>query len=262
MCKKYQLFEPSYPVQQMDLHHIQRVCLGPFLWASLVEKLAVPAEDISPACKRMKPTSSVRRKHKVGARDPLFLVPGGRFLLALGPRPPVHLDQATQFTLQIWDFGVPGASIVSEPNLIGQIDTGIPRWHTRGVKVHVGDTSTTVLQVVVSSHYPGLNHESRWIARHNRLLLHRQLNLYRFVVVEADFLSIASTSVALRRVAELTLPASDGPEAWKIGALHGTRLLLRYQDLTFVWDCLGNTFTCSRLVGDLKVCYPNIHSLR
>ena len=62
--------------------------------------------------------------------------------------------------------------------------------------------------------------------------------------------------MTLYRTAELTLPASDGPEAWEIGALHGNRLLLRYQDFSFVWDFLENTFTCSRLARITEVRHP------
>ncbi|KAJ3509558.1 hypothetical protein NMY22_g16252 [Coprinellus aureogranulatus] len=156
VCSRYKLFAPSYPVDDMTAAHLQRIALGPYLWARLVERHAVCAEDLTEQSKPITHVSAtstatmmLRRMH-----DPNFMVPGGRFLVVLRNRQPwtpqeTGLDSPV---LELWDMGVSGTSLKPEPILISQTDTGLPPSLVIGMTVFSGEDGSTTLTAVVVSH--------------------------------------------------------------------------------------------------------------
>jgi len=106
------LFAPSFPLESMDLLHLQRASLGPDRWMRL---FAVPSHQ------KITPTHQATFDHprSFGGDENDFkqlnFVPGGRYLLTLTPE-----------TLALVDLGVPWSEVTMSPEILG-IATTMPQ---------------------------------------------------------------------------------------------------------------------------------------
>ncbi|KAF6757052.1 hypothetical protein DFP72DRAFT_891647 [Ephemerocybe angulata] len=133
VCRKYDLFGPSFPVEEMSVKELQRAALGPELFKALVTRHSWPADELHEA-QILVPASDLtpfrKRGFKMGgSRSVKFmwvrhLVPGGRFLFQVTQAPNKAADGS--FTVQLWDLGVPGSSPLRKPSLMAEIKNGKP----------------------------------------------------------------------------------------------------------------------------------------
>ncbi|KAF5331285.1 hypothetical protein D9611_013074 [Ephemerocybe angulata] len=98
-CKREAVFFPSYPVDDMDVRDLQRATLGPERLRTLFRQNSAPVYDRNTPV--MAPATATTLSDHPGARfiltKGLFLVPGGRFLVA-----------ANQLYLGLYDLGPAG----------------------------------------------------------------------------------------------------------------------------------------------------------
>ncbi|KAJ3525818.1 hypothetical protein NMY22_g10418 [Coprinellus aureogranulatus] len=221
ICRRYQLFEPSYPMDDMDIPHLQRVALGPHLWANLVKRHAVTPEDLTPESKPIMPVSTIS-SNLGGSRSPLFLVPGGRFLVVTNDCDP---SSDSPLILELWDLGLAGISHSSTPALVGVTNTGVTELN--GAWIFVGDgTSATLTAVVQSSDFDSMQDT---------------INIFT-----AKFHGGQNNIGSFELLSRMTLPQESQGDCWYAAAFHQNRLLLQAENRRFVWDIVNNTYTCFR----------------
>ncbi|KAJ3513993.1 hypothetical protein NMY22_g14882 [Coprinellus aureogranulatus] len=232
VCSRYKLFAPSYPVDDMTVAHLQRIALGPYLWAKLVKKHAVRAEELAEQSKPITHVSTtstatmmLRRMH-----DPNFMVPGGRFLVVLRNRQPwtpqeTGLDSPV---LELWDLGVAGTSLKPEPILISQTDTGLPPSLVIGMTVFSGEDGSTTLTAVVVSHSDDSGE-------------------HFFSVFTAEFRCERSVQPSFQPASRLVVPKIQD-HLWSVVALYNNVLLFEALDngVNLVWDFVAQTYTAFR----------------
>jgi hypothetical protein len=105
MCYKNNLFEPSFPIDTMELADLQRAAMGPALWIKKVTRHSGSSAVPLPHFER-----SIGSGHWVseggsenqGVRR-LSLVPGGRYLIS-----------SSKSSIALWDLGVPLRSYLSK----------------------------------------------------------------------------------------------------------------------------------------------------
>jgi hypothetical protein len=101
----------------MDVLHLQRVALAPELWLGRLRKQSRPPHelkdmDVMSAPATLAPTTIAQLVD--GDRDGVYLVPGGRFLIA------ARSDDVFGF-LELWDLGVPGKEAMVEPKRVAEV---------------------------------------------------------------------------------------------------------------------------------------------
>ncbi|KAF6765325.1 hypothetical protein DFP72DRAFT_867529 [Ephemerocybe angulata] len=118
MCTKHDLFQPSYPVEEMTLIQLQRATVGPSLFARRLQhrgaSFGTPLSEAS--C--LEPVSN----SIVSPPRPTFfsqLVPGGRFMVwiyvsCMSTAAP-NTNGTPSLTMELVDFGPPGSPLSSEP---------------------------------------------------------------------------------------------------------------------------------------------------
>jgi len=126
------LFAPSFPLESMDLLHLQRASLGPDRWTRLF---------VDPSPQKIATSNKATFDYLRFLGDDetdfeqLHLIPGGRYLLTLTPE-----------ILALVDLGPPWSEGTMTPKLLGMTSTlpvcyfkmmssPIPRQDGRGVRV-------------------------------------------------------------------------------------------------------------------------------
>lgn len=100
MCRENDLYEPSFPVDTMNLVELQRAVLGPVRWRNNVHWHAKMGADFTLPYERRSFASGSRKYRRV------HLVTGGRYLISLA--------HESYWFITLWDLGVPTLSRRSE----------------------------------------------------------------------------------------------------------------------------------------------------
>ncbi|KAF6764490.1 hypothetical protein DFP72DRAFT_423719 [Ephemerocybe angulata] len=92
-CRSSQIFEPTYPIDSMELPHLRRAALAPWRPVNIL-----PGPEIRPGSALRNDTilPQIISGHCVAMVLRVHLIPGGRYLIELVRR-----------CFQIWDLGVP-----------------------------------------------------------------------------------------------------------------------------------------------------------
>lgn len=109
VCKRRHLFMPCYPVDDMDLSHLQRAAVLPHLWNRLFEKESLHPMELRGVHPLHAATFGPQwLGHGVNA----YLAPGGRFCVTF------QNTGADTVSFNVWDLGAPGRSPLMNPRLV------------------------------------------------------------------------------------------------------------------------------------------------
>lgn len=106
MCKRDGLFLPSYPIDDMELSHLQRAAICPYRWKTLFQTKGVDPMKL----KDSRPLPIAAQGGRIYGHG-AYLIPGGRFCVAY-----THED-AEYIDIEVWDFGPPGSRPLESPRL-------------------------------------------------------------------------------------------------------------------------------------------------
>ncbi|KAF5329988.1 hypothetical protein D9611_010420 [Ephemerocybe angulata] len=130
MCMEYDLFLPSYPIDEMSATQLRRAALGPHLWTQRVYKHAVSPNvslhDLGTNV--LPPVSTIPFYGRLKYELRRHLVPGGRFLITCDAEHSDRDPRATRdtdiFTLKLWDLGFAGRKPLLQPQLLASREIG------------------------------------------------------------------------------------------------------------------------------------------
>lgn len=105
VCHHYPIFAPTFPLERMSVHEMERASTAPARMLSRFER-KLPTSAVLPVRQRTLPLHTPERVELA------YLAAGGRFLT-------VH----TAYSLQLWDLGYPSREHDEEPRLVASTDT-------------------------------------------------------------------------------------------------------------------------------------------
>lgn len=108
LCRREHLFEPSFPIEEMEVQDLQRAALGPALWKNKVHRHAKLGSD--------HPLPHIERSFGgdyepgLSRRTPfrqVHIVPGGRYLISTSAK-----------FITLWDLGSPTPALCRTPSVL------------------------------------------------------------------------------------------------------------------------------------------------
>ncbi|KAJ2915563.1 hypothetical protein MD484_g4843, partial [Candolleomyces efflorescens] len=132
MCSQEHLFEPSFPIEEMEVGDMQRAALGPTLWKNKVHRHA----KLGPNHPLPYVERSFGGDYEPGLRREVIftdthIVPGGRYLLS----------SSTKF-ITLWDLGPPLTALRQTPRVVDTLSLEGTGWYVRRLDPPIIQTSS------------------------------------------------------------------------------------------------------------------------
>ncbi|KAF5330047.1 hypothetical protein D9611_010419 [Ephemerocybe angulata] len=237
VCMEYDLFLPSYPIDEMSVTQLRRAALGPHLWTRRVYKHAVspnvPFYDLGTNV--LSPVSTIPFDGQLNSDRFRHLVPGGRFLITCdaehSDRDPRALRDTDIFTLKLWDLGFAGRKPLSQPLLLASRDIGpLNRFANQIINMDCSIRGTETLAVALST-----------IAN----ISHRRCLVFAICPHRPN-----------PSFEQLSSMSADFSRHWAIAPmafhLRGDKVLARFENDLVVWDFIVSLYAIVPLGLDLR----------
>ena len=215
------LVQPTQRLDTLEVQHLQRVALSPHLFNNLVDASGCSTYDERPPL-RPKSTTSVQLHDFLTTPFKFIkLLRGGRYLITW------EGDSVEQL-LQVWDIGVPGRRLLSQPREIGAL-------RVNSSEFNMGDWAIDQ------------EGDSVWLAiamnRPARSVVDRPFSLT--MIIDWDVLRVRVYEVKITEgVATFEFVATVGvPRDIFYLAIHRTRVLMHQIQLEHDMDDLAEWFT-------------------